>query len=199
MLADLPWFNNYFASILSEPRDISPKPYLMFYTSLSISSMYLLPVIFLMVSFVLLKTVSYLKPKSKATTKNLLSVLYSFFLGGLSFAAAACVQGAILNPIDNELTVSSFFYLLGLVIFLNMVAEAVWSTCRAKHNFFKIRVIVKSVLLSIMHYNAIYLFPLVMVCEVGFMVIKVKLFRLNEPKLWVVANIMPNLALLLLV
>jgi hypothetical protein len=151
----------------------------MFYTSLSISSTYLLPVVFLVVNFILLKTVSYLNPKTKATTKNLLSVFYSFFLGGLSLAAAACVQGAILNPMNNELTVSSFFYLMGLVMFLSVLVEAVWSTCRAKHNFFKIRVIVKSVLFSIMHYNPIYLFSLVMVCEVVFIIIKVKLFKLN--------------------
>jgi hypothetical protein len=199
MLADFSWLNEYFFSILSDPRDNSPKPYLIFYTSLSFSSMYLLPFVLLITVFVLLKLISCLKPSSKQALGNLISVFYSYFLGGLSFAAAACVQGAILNPMDNDLTVSLFFYLLGLVVFLSILAEAVWSTCRDIHNLFKIRTIVKSVLLSILHYNAIYLFPLVIVCELAYMVIKMKLFKVNTPKLWLVSNILPNLALLLVV
>ena len=179
MFADLPWLNNYFSSILSDPRDISPKPYLMFFTSLSISSMYLLPFIFMIASFIILKIISCLKPNTKQTIDNLISVFYCFFLGGLSFAAAACVQGATLNPMDNDLTISCFFYLLGLVVFLNILAEAVWSTCKDRNNLFKIRIIVKSVLLSILHYNAIYLFPLVIVCEVVFIVIKIKFFKVS--------------------
>jgi len=101
MLADLPWLNNYFASILSEPRDISPKPYLMFFTSLSISSMYLLPLIFFVVIYILLKTVSCLRPKSKEIIKNLLSVFYSFFLGELR---CSCMCSGSYSQPDDQLT-----------------------------------------------------------------------------------------------
>ena len=88
-------------------------------------------------------------------------MFYNYFLGGLSFAVAACVQGAFLNPLETfTLTLAS--YLFGFVLFVLLLGEAVWSTVKDYENMFKIRIILKSVLLSVLHYNALYLFGLVL-------------------------------------
>ena len=42
MTADFPWLNDTFASALSNPSDLSPSPYSLYYVSLSIASTYLL-------------------------------------------------------------------------------------------------------------------------------------------------------------
>lgn len=42
MTLDLPWLNDFFASIISEPSDITPEPYLVYYTNLSLASTFLL-------------------------------------------------------------------------------------------------------------------------------------------------------------
>ena len=61
MFADLPWLNNYFAAILSDPLDSAPSPYLLFYNSLSIASTYLLAVIFMVAMVLVLGVFAYLK------------------------------------------------------------------------------------------------------------------------------------------
>jgi hypothetical protein len=58
MIADMPWIKNFFAELLSDPRDITPQPYLLFYTSLSIASTFLLPIIFMILIYTVLKVIS---------------------------------------------------------------------------------------------------------------------------------------------
>ena len=65
MQADLPWLNNIFSYLLSEPRDITPAPYLLFYNNLNIASTFLLPIILILICYVILGLVSYLKKNSK--------------------------------------------------------------------------------------------------------------------------------------
>jgi len=129
MFADMPWLNNYFAKLLSDPRDITPKPYLFFYTSLSISSTYLLPVAFIAFCYIILGLISTVCKHNKETFVNIVLFLYNYFLGGLSFAVVACVQGAFLNPLQSfNLTSSS--YLFGFVLFVVLLGEAIWSTVK---------------------------------------------------------------------
>ena len=71
MMADMPWINNFFAGILSDPRDSTPAPYLLFYSSLSIASTYLLPIIFMVISYLILKVISKIKKQQTETTSNI--------------------------------------------------------------------------------------------------------------------------------
>lgn len=130
MIADMPWINNFFAGLFSDPRDSTPAPYLLFYSSLSIASTFLLPIIFMVLSYIILTVISYFKKEENETIANIGLIIYNYFLGGLSFAAVACVQGAFLNPIENDLTVVSGFYLFGILFFLMIFGEAIWSTAR---------------------------------------------------------------------
>ena len=50
MTADFPWLNDTFASALSNPSDLSPSPYSLYYVSLSIASTYLLACILIYIS-----------------------------------------------------------------------------------------------------------------------------------------------------
>ena len=162
MFADMPWFNNVFASSLADPRDASPAPYLLFYTSLNVASTFLLPILFMLLCFIVLKIIACSHKDKIETLQNISWVIYNYFLGGLSFATAACIQGALLNPMDNWITVSSAFYLLGICLFVVLLGEAIWSSAKDSHNLFKIRTIAKSVLLSVLHYNALYLFVIIL-------------------------------------
>jgi len=44
-MADLPWLNEWFGYYLSDPSDITPLGYSIYYSNMSIFSMYLLPLI----------------------------------------------------------------------------------------------------------------------------------------------------------
>ena len=150
----------------------------MFYTSLSIASTYLLPIIFMILCYLVLRIVYCISLVRKEAMKNTLTLVYNFFLGGLIFSSAACVQGAFLNPIDKIFTLSSCFYLLGLLIFAIVLIESCWSTYRARQNIFKFRILVKAVLLSIIHYNGVQLLALVLCFEAFFMVLTLRLLKI---------------------
>ena len=115
MIADLPWFNQFFGNALSDPRDSSPLPYRLFFVSMNLPSTFFLPLIAVVGLFLVLGFVACNFEFLRATFRNLASFLYCFFLGGISFAVAACVQGGVIN-FEQEFTVSFSFYLLGLVI-----------------------------------------------------------------------------------
>ena len=98
MAADLPWLNSYLSDLLSDPRDVSPAPFFLFYTSLSLASTFLLALAVIIALALLLLLGTYLgESSSRRTFKNIGLFLYNFFLAGTSFAAIACVQGAFLN------------------------------------------------------------------------------------------------------
>ena len=61
MVADLPWLNDFFGATLAEPTDTTPLPYLLFYSSLSIGSTYLLALLVIAFLAVLLGLLAYLR------------------------------------------------------------------------------------------------------------------------------------------
>jgi hypothetical protein len=198
MVADLPWLNDFFSRLVADPTDSSPLPYLLFYRSLSLASTYPLALFVVCTIAVLLGVSMYLFESARPTLKNIALCLYSFFLAGLSWAAVVCLQGAFLNPI-TEFTVNSSFYLLGIVIFTVLVAEGAWSTFRDQHNMFKLRVLVKVAVLSVLHFSPLYLFSIVLAFEAFFLFLQYRLIHRLHPNVWLTANILPNLALLVLI
>ena len=163
MFADLPWLNNAFADRLSDASDASPAPFRLFYASLSLSSTFLFALITIAAITVVLATIAYLSVDSRTTVRNVALALYNFFLGGICFAAVVSVQGAVLNSMAS-FSVVSLFYLLGIVLFVCVLGEALWSLRKDVQNLFKLRVIAKCVLLSVLHYSPISLFSLVVCC-----------------------------------
>lgn len=97
MVADLPWFNLTFAELFSNPTDLIPTPYLLFYVSLSLASTYLTAILAILALAIVLGIYAYVSPSMKPTLKNVGDFLYCLFIGGLSFACVCCAQGAFLN------------------------------------------------------------------------------------------------------
>ena len=198
MMADLPMLNSFFGSRLSDPRDLSPAPYRLFFTSLSLSSTYLLALAMITAIALCLGLALLLASQWRKALGNAALFFYCFFVGGLAFAAAACVQGALINFAD-EFTRLSAFYLLGVVAFLALLGEALWSCLTARRNVFKLRVLAKASLLCAMHLNPLYLFSLVLGAETFFVLLEYRLVSRRERRLWLTSNVLPNLALFLLV
>lgn len=121
MVADFPWLNGYFGENLAEPTDKTPLPYLLFYTSLSIGSTYLLAIFAIVFIAALLGVLAYLKDAWRDSLRNTALFFYNFFLGGIAFAAVTCVQGALIN-VTEEYTRKSNLYIFGFFI---LVALAV--------------------------------------------------------------------------
>ena len=114
MIADLPWLNKTFGTILSRESDTSPDPYRLFYTSMSIASTFLLPLMIISLLFLVFVILMCSFQNCKYHIKNLMLFFYCFFLGGMSFAFATCVQGAFLN-FHHLFTLNFIFYLLGII------------------------------------------------------------------------------------
>lgn len=60
---------------------------------------------------------------------------------------------------------------------------------------FKIRVIIKATVLSLLHYNPIYLFATAIGTEIFFLYFQWKLLKLRHPRLWLASNILVMVAL----
>ena len=112
MMADFPWLNSIFGPALSEPTDLTPLPYLLFYTSLSFASTYLLAFLMLILIVTVLALVSCLTSSATRVVNNIMLFFFNFFYGSLVFASVLCVQGAFLN-VAQQYTQKSTFYLLG--------------------------------------------------------------------------------------
>jgi len=168
MMADLPWLNYYFASELSVPTEIIPSPYRIFYVSMSLASTYLLPIAL----FALLGTVLLIiyKACDNSAAGIFCLVLYNFFLPGLIIAGMGCLQGAIYNSI-SQFTLNSTFYITGIIILFLILVESVYSLVLDQVHIYKLRILIKGICLSLLHFSPIYLFSVVVIFESLFLVL----------------------------
>ena len=84
-------------------------------------------------------------------------------------------------------------------MFLAVAVEAFWSFYKDRKNMFKIRVMVKAIIISILHYNAIYLFAMAIGTEIFFIYFQWKFMDYKHPRLWLAANILVLLGLTVMV
>ena len=124
--------------------------------------------------------------------------MYNFFLGGLVFAGVVSFQGALMN-VTYDYTLRSNLYLLGIGILMAICVDGIWSTIKERQNMFKLRVIVKAGIISILHFNAYNLFALVIGAEIFFIYLEMKVYERVEWKLWMIENILIDVALASLV
>lgn len=71
-------------------------------------------------------------------------------------ASCASLQGAILNPID-QVSLNAVFYILGIVLYIIILMECFWSLYQSKTYIYKIRIIIKATMLSLMHFSPVYI------------------------------------------
>ena len=132
------------------------------------ASTYLLALIVAVLLLLIFGLLAYVSSHQKGSLKSGTLFLYNYFLGGMAFAAVVSSQGAFMN-LTNDISINFGFYLLGLVLVFILLGEGIWSVCKEKANIYKIRVLVKALILSVLHYNPLYLFSLVLGTEVFFM------------------------------
>ena len=185
-LVDLPWLNGYLASQLSDLSEYTPDPYLMHYSTMSLSSMYLLPfTVYGLLALVLLSL------RKCCELRRFESLLYNWWTFGLTFAGASCLQGAILNPIST-ISVNGLFYVMGIGAYVVMVCHGVYLFCVDRTEVNGVRVIIKATLLSLMHVAPLYLFGILAVAEVGLILYSYTLMKkqIPTPKLWAASHML---------
>jgi hypothetical protein len=201
MYVDLPWLNSFFAINLADARDRSPSAYSLFYTNMNFASMYL----FALCIIVLLSAVGVIvgrniKQKNYVKVNAYFVFLYNFFFFGATFAGCASLQGAVLNPITS-LSVNGVFYIIGILIYFSVVCECIYKLNKdTMLNFWKIRILLKTTILSLSHYSPIYLLSAAVVTDLLLAAVeyRIAIYPKLHSKLWVFANVMVNVALLLL-
>lgn len=202
MYADFPWLNRFFGEKLSDARDLSPAAYSLFYVNMNIASMYLLALSILAVLIIigLLVGKSFGK-KYEYKMNAFFTFLYSFFVFGVTFAGCASLQGAIDNPITS-LSLNATFYIIGILLYFAVVCECIYKVSQDKClNFWRIRVLIKATLLSLSHESPIYLLASTVVIDLILIFVEYQLnaYPKTYTKSWIFANVMCNLALVLLV
>lgn len=117
------------------------------------------------------------------------TVFYNFFLFGLVFNCSASLQSAILNPIEI-LSVSSVFTILGIVFLVLCVLDCLVSLIVNVENFYKTRILIKAVVLSVCHFSPLYIFCSSIAVDFILMVIEYRLTsdHKTHPKIWVFNN-----------
>ena len=92
-------------------------------------------------------------------------LVYSVFVFGLTFAGCLSLQGAKFNPI-SQLTLNSVFYLIGIIAYLAIFIEILYSVHSNRQNFYKIRIFLKATLLSLGHINPIIVVSMAIILDI---------------------------------
>ena len=98
MVADFPWTNSIFGSLLSLGSDQSAIPYRLFFVNMNIASTYLLGMICVFAIGSVGSIVMYCCHCRKYQIKSYCGFVYCFFVFGVVFAGCASLQGAVINP-----------------------------------------------------------------------------------------------------
>jgi hypothetical protein len=119
------------------------------------------------------------------TVHNFQYLVYNIFIAGLAFNSVISIIGMILNP-SNVISVSGFFYLLGILIFAVVLFDAIQSFSSSHQQCNKLRVVVKAFFMGIMFISPISIFAGMVAIDISMMIFeyKVKLKRWAVPKLW---------------
>ena len=123
----------------------------------------------------------------------------------MTFAGCASLQGAFLNPI-SEIDGNACFYLLGILIYCLILVESCYLSRKDIKNIWKFRVLLKASLLSFAHLNPVFLVFIAIFLDISIAILEYNLVKsapkfsniILHPKLWLVDNILCNIALGLL-
>ena len=126
MTLDLPWLNDYFSSLLSEPSDITPQPYIIFYSNLSLASTFLLATVSLGALACILIALQLMCESVKEGIERMRELVYNIFIMNMVMHGCLCLQGSILNQIET-FTVNTLFYIIGIVVYLAILLEIIYT------------------------------------------------------------------------
>ena len=169
-LIDLPWLNKFIGGYLANQADYVPNPYIMYYFNLSTVSTYCLAFI-LFGLLMIVKFVYFYQSKAELAKIKFTQIVYSIFIFGLILSGSLALQGAFYNPIKT-VSLNSFFYIVGILSYVGIFLEIVYSIYKDINNFYKARVFLKASLLSIGHINPITVFSITLVIDVLLMLVQ---------------------------
>lgn len=188
MTADIPWMNVSLGGKMGNIHDITPDPFKMYYTNLSLVSTYFIALIVIFILWFCLGFVGFVCEDSRRNIEALKGFLYNFFGFGVVLAGCLALQGTIYNPLDSP-NVNTVFYIIGIIIYLGMFVEIVYSFFLSRNpiktkaktksqaaeeddigkggHLRKLRFFIKASLLSITHLAPLYFISAIFCVEVG--------------------------------
>lgn len=84
---------------------------------------------------------------------------------GLTFAGCLALQGAFYNPLKRP-NLNALFYLIGIVAYVMVMIEVMFSVYQDKKEFYKVRIFIKATLLSIAHTNPIIVVSIAIILDI---------------------------------
>lgn len=118
---------------------------------------------------------------------------------GAVWSGCASLQGGILNPIQT-LTLNSALYIIGIVWYCSILGYCIYSIYDDLNKIYRLRIFVKSTLLACAHFSPIYIFSSCILLDILLITIEHNVCKMKKlyPKLWIVKNIILNMALCIL-
>jgi len=164
---------------------------------MNIASTYLLGTCLIILTIVVLLILK--KIIKSFDISSLATYFYNLFICGLFVSSFACIIGTYYNPLTS-LSINGIFYIFGILFYIILVVESIFSTFINKSNLFKIRIISKLTVLSLLYLSPIYLLPVFVGIEGLFIFLE---YQINfttkfRPKLWLISQILVNCALVLM-
>ena len=128
------------------------------------------------------------------------NVVYNVFIFGVTWAGCVSLQGALLNPIQS-VNLNSSLYMIGIALYCVTFAISVYFLYRDINNIDKVRIFVKASLLSAANISPIYIFCSSILVDIVLLLIQlnVAVYKKAFPKIWLIKNLLCNLALCFLV
>lgn len=140
----------------------------MYFYNLNLASTYLLSLI---LSAILLSLRFIINKNNEFARTKYTKLIYSIFMFGMIYAGSLSLQGAIFNPIQ-KVSVNSLFYLLGILGYIVVFIEMVYSINKDKNELYKVRIFIKASLLSIGHLNPIIVVSVAIITDILLIVLQ---------------------------
>lgn len=122
-------------------------------------------------------------------------MLLNFFYFGMVFAGCASLQGSIMNPY-NIISINGVGYVLGIILYVITLGLCL-NSLHKDWSFSLLRLFVKGTLLSIAHYNPIYIFAVALTMDMFlvFIELKVRYQSIINPSMFLISQILVNFSL----
>lgn len=168
----------------------------MYFYNLNLASTYLLSLI---LSAILLSLRFIINKDNQFARTKYTKFIYSVFIFGMAFAGSLSLQGAIFNPIQT-ISVNGFFYLLGILCYIGVLIEMLYSTHKDKNELYKVRIFIKASLLSIGHLNPIIVVSVAIITDILLIVLQYMILETNVAwnKFWLANHLLLDLSLALM-
>jgi len=196
MMTDIPWFNDKIGPLVGERSDYVPQQLVMYFYNLNIGSTFLIS---LALSIVLLSLRFAISKNKELLRSKYTDFVYCVFMFELTFAGSLSLQGAKFNPI-KQISLNAVFYLVGILVYLVVLIEMLYSVYNSKQNFYKVRIFVKATLLSIGHLNPIIVVSVSIITDILLIILQYILTENTVAwgKIWLVNNMLLDVSLALM-